>query len=151
MFQSLIHCLQAGLSGYVLYHASISVPKLQKYESKSEKAAKYSNTAAEQLQRTRSTQTVGVVAGVFSTITSLVLALHVVPSGSKNLALNVAAGLATAGASVYMGHFWDEKAKVPLMQDYNDAINSSKTIRGQLALIGMLWGVSSFFSVFDVL
>ena len=62
MFQFLIHCVQAAISGYALYHASISIPNLQKYESKSEKAAKYSKTAAEQLQRTRSTQAVGAAA-----------------------------------------------------------------------------------------
>jgi len=151
MFQFILHCLQAGLSGYVLYHASISIPNLQKYESKSKKAAKYSSTAAEQLQRTRSTQTVGAVAGVFSSVTSILLALHIISSGPKSLMLNVAAGLATAGASVHMGHFWDDKGKVPLIQDYNDAVDSSKTIRGQLALLGLLWGASSFFAIFNVL
>jgi hypothetical protein len=62
MLQFILHCTQAALSAFALYHASISIPNLQKYESKSEKAAKYSKTAAEQLQRTRSTQAVGAVA-----------------------------------------------------------------------------------------
>jgi hypothetical protein len=66
MFQFLLHCIQASLSGYALYHASISIPNLQKYESKSEKAAKYSKTAADQLQRTRSTQAVGTFAVSFN-------------------------------------------------------------------------------------
>ena len=72
MFQFLIHCIQATLSGYALYHASISIPNLQKYESKSEKAAKYSKAAAEQLQRTRSTQAVGAAAVGFTMLLSLI-------------------------------------------------------------------------------
>jgi hypothetical protein len=168
MLQFFLHCIQAGLSGYVLYHASISVPNLQQYESKSKKAAKYSQVAADQLHKTRSTQTAGTIAvsfifqplhpnltsisqGIFSTAASLLLGFHIITSGPKSLILNVAAGLATAGASVHMGGFWDEKGKVPFMTDYNDAVDSSKVIRGHLALIGLLWGVSSFFSLFEVL
>jgi hypothetical protein len=62
MIPFLLHSLQAGISGYSVYHSSISIPNLQKYESKSKTAAKYSKTAEVQLQRTRSTQAVGTVA-----------------------------------------------------------------------------------------
>ena len=62
IIQFLVHSVQAGLSGYALYHASIAIPRLQAHEAKSEKAAKYSNTAAIELSRTRKTQTAGTVA-----------------------------------------------------------------------------------------
>ena len=82
---------------------------------------------------------------------ALVLAFHLIGPGSKSLLLNVVAGLATAGASVHMGNFWDQKGKVPFVQGYNEAIESSKIIRGQLALLGLLWGVSSFSQLFGLL
>ena len=61
------------------------------------------------------------------------------------------AGLATGGASVHMGNFYDQKGKVPLVDNYNEAIESSKVVRGQLALIGLLWGLSSFLQLLGVL
>ena len=82
---------------------------------------------------------------------SIVLALGFVGSGVKGLVLNVAAGLATASGSVYMGHFWDQKGKVPFVDGYNEAVDSSKVIRGQLALLGLLWAVSSFFHLLNIL
>jgi hypothetical protein len=74
-----------------------------------------------------------------------------VGSGVKGLALNVAAGLATAGASVHMGDFYDQKGKVPLINTYNEALESSKVVRGQLALIGLLWCTSSFVQLLGAL
>jgi hypothetical protein len=62
MLQFLLHAVEIGVSGYALYHASIAIPNLQKYESKSKKAAKYLDTAARELHRTRTTQTAGTVA-----------------------------------------------------------------------------------------
>ena len=53
----IVHALQAGFSFYNLYLCSISITNFQQYEEKSEKAAQYSNTAAEQLHKTRTTQT----------------------------------------------------------------------------------------------
>jgi len=47
---------QLTFSAYNLWLASISITNLQKYEEKSKKAAEYSNTAAHELQKTRTTQ-----------------------------------------------------------------------------------------------
>jgi len=52
----IVYLIQAGFSGYNLYLSSISIRNLQKYEEKSEKAAEWSRTAADQLHRTRTTQ-----------------------------------------------------------------------------------------------
>jgi hypothetical protein len=60
--QFIVHAVQAGLSSYALYHASIAIPRLQAHEGKSEKAAQYSKTAAIELSRTRKTQTAGTIA-----------------------------------------------------------------------------------------
>jgi hypothetical protein len=53
---TLLHAAQAAYSGWNLYLASISISNLQKYEKTSEKAAQYSNNAADQLYKTRTTQ-----------------------------------------------------------------------------------------------
>lgn len=57
--QSLIHTVQISLSAYSLYLDFISIRNLQGYEEKSKKAAEWSNTAAHQLHKTRTTQASG--------------------------------------------------------------------------------------------
>jgi hypothetical protein len=56
-----LHLAQGGLSAYSLFHAYISITNLQKWESTSEKAAQYSQTAAQELHKTRTTQTSGAL------------------------------------------------------------------------------------------
>jgi hypothetical protein len=57
-----LHAFQAAFSAYNLYLSAIAVTKLQKYEEKSEKAAEWSNVAATQLHKTRTTQASGTAA-----------------------------------------------------------------------------------------
>lgn len=52
---ALINFAIAFTSAYCLYHSAQSIPKLRKYESKAEKAAKWSNTAEKRLWDTRYT------------------------------------------------------------------------------------------------
>jgi hypothetical protein len=58
---SLLHALLASFSAYTLYLSSIAIRHLQKYESTSKTAAKYSNTAEYQLHKTRTTQASGAL------------------------------------------------------------------------------------------
>jgi hypothetical protein len=51
----------SALSGYGLYLAYQNITRLQTYEKQSEKAAEWSNTAAERLKKTRSTQASGTI------------------------------------------------------------------------------------------
>jgi hypothetical protein len=53
--------LTSALSAYGLYLSYQNITRLQQYEEKSEKAAEWSNTAAQRLHKTRSTQTSGTV------------------------------------------------------------------------------------------
>lgn len=55
------HILQAALAGYGAYNSYIAVVNLREYEDASRKAAKWSNEAQRQLDKTRSTQAAGVV------------------------------------------------------------------------------------------
>jgi hypothetical protein len=57
----LLHVPQTCLSAYTIYLSSITVPKLQRYEEKSKKAAEYSDVAEHQLHKTRTTQTSGAL------------------------------------------------------------------------------------------
>jgi hypothetical protein len=53
--------LTSALSAYSLYLSYQNITRLQQYEEKSKKAAEWSNTAAQRLHKTRSTQTSGTV------------------------------------------------------------------------------------------
>ena len=55
------HLAQACLVGYTGYLSHNAITRLLGYEEKAETAAQYSNTAAEQLHKTRTTQTAGAV------------------------------------------------------------------------------------------
>ena len=59
---SLLHALQIGISTYGVYLCYNSITSLRKYEEKSERAAKWSNTAERQLYKTRVTQASGLAA-----------------------------------------------------------------------------------------
>jgi len=58
---SLLHALLASFSAYTLYLSTTAIRHLQKYESTSKTAAKYSNTAEHQLHKTRTTQASGAL------------------------------------------------------------------------------------------
>ena len=68
---ALPHAAQAILSCYGLYHSYQCIMKLRQYEERSKKAAKYSNIAAEQLYRTRTTQASAAIAVRFPHATPL--------------------------------------------------------------------------------
>ena len=59
-FSEILHTLQAVCSAYGTYLSYRSIASLRKYEEKSEKAAKWSNTAEQQLYKTRITQASGL-------------------------------------------------------------------------------------------
>ena len=60
-----LHFAQACVAGYGLYVSYISITNLRKYEKKSEQAAKYSQSAANQLHKMRTTQGAGAIAVKF--------------------------------------------------------------------------------------
>lgn len=50
-----------ALTTYTLHLSYNNITRLQQYEERSEKAAKYSNTVAQRLSKTRKTQTSGTL------------------------------------------------------------------------------------------
>ncbi len=61
-FAATYHLAQAGLCAYTGYMSYTAITKLQQYEEKSKKLAKFSSIAAEQLHKTRTTQASGAIA-----------------------------------------------------------------------------------------
>jgi cytochrome c-type biogenesis protein CcmH/NrfG len=69
-FMRIVHLGQALLSSYGALHSYLAVTNLQKYESTSEKLAEWSKDAANELHKTRTTQTTAALA----------VRLHPIPS-----------------------------------------------------------------------
>ncbi|KAK0622662.1 hypothetical protein B0T14DRAFT_405133, partial [Immersiella caudata] len=140
-FLSKILCLGiACTSAYSLYHSSQSIPKLRKYEEKAEKAAKWSNTAERRLWDTRYT----VGAGVASALASLLYAFNLLfisgPSRTfSGIFWAAALCLGDFAASGYLRSFWAKERKVPLMDEYNDAISHSMTVMSLSDVLAYLW------------
>jgi hypothetical protein len=53
--------------------------------------------------------------------------------------------VAVAYSSRYMRDFWAKKAKIPLVDDYNHAIEDSVNVIGLLDLLVVGWGVLLLF------
>jgi hypothetical protein len=85
MISFLLHVLQSAIGGYALYHSSISIPNLQKYDGKSKSASKYFQSIANERHSTRTTQAAGAIAVSLSCepcSPSILIELGSVPNGS---------------------------------------------------------------------
>ncbi|PSK46090.1 hypothetical protein C1H76_8847 [Elsinoe australis] len=143
-YAEILHIGQATLAGYGIYVSWISITNLRQYEEKSEKAAKWSNEAARQLHTTRTTQAAGMVAAVLNLGASLFLATswHLIPRKYRILA-SPAMLLVTLLARGYMYNFWTEKAKVPMVDGYNEAIDKTKYLIVTLQYLEYSWVLTS--------
>lgn len=160
-----VNVLQAAFSAYNLYLSSICITKLQKYEEKSEKAAEWSNTAAKQLHKTRTTQASGTAAvcppflcllhtnrtlKILCSFVSSVAVLFYSSSTFSGLAVALVNVVALTAARAHVGEFWKGKAKIPLpgTGDYNDAISITQEIRLNSAYLAASWCVAGVLSLF---
>ncbi|KIW06194.1 uncharacterized protein PV09_02674 [Verruconis gallopava] len=144
-FQTNIHMAQAGLSAYSLFHAYISITNLRKWESTSERAAQYSKTAAQELHKTRTTQTSGALAILCSLSCALFTIGWPLDSASGRIALNAFNAGVCALAQLHVSNFWSQKGKIPMVQSYNDAINSTLIIKRQLGILAIAWLLTTLF------
>jgi len=147
-FMRLIHLGQALLSGYGALHSYIAVTNLQKYEKTSEKLAEWSKDAANELHKTRTTQTTAALAILLSTLASLTLAIT--PSSLPPVAVYAASPCLVIMVLLARGHvknYWapsDGKTvglKVPLpnMGAYNDAQRATEKLLEVLQWIEWSW------------
>ncbi|OCK80747.1 hypothetical protein K432DRAFT_381917 [Lepidopterella palustris CBS 459.81] len=130
----------SALSAYGLYISYLCISKLRQYEERSEKAAKWSNTAADQLYKTRATQTSAAVAVLVSFVTSTALGFGSVGPGFVGTVLRIGNVIAVVAAMVHVKGFWDGKAKVPFVEGYNEAIESTEELIMVLGYLAAGWG-----------
>jgi hypothetical protein len=87
-----------------------------------------------------------------SIISALVLAFHLISANTlKSFFVNIFVALATLAASMYIGENWGGKNKIPGVTNYNDAVQSTKTVRGQLALLSLTWGATAVVELWAIM
>ncbi|KAJ9142993.1 hypothetical protein NKR23_g6891 [Pleurostoma richardsiae] len=128
------------VSGFALYHSQSSVPKLRKYEEKAEKAAEWSTFAEKRLWDTRYTVGAGFVATLLSLLTALITCASTMGSGPYFVVWTALLAGGQRYASQYMRSFWVDKAKLPMMDEYNEAISDSINVSGLLDVLTVGWG-----------
>ncbi|KAK5012943.1 hypothetical protein BJ546DRAFT_951390 [Cryomyces antarcticus] len=138
-----LHSIQACLGAYGLYLSYISITDLQRYEEKSEKAAKYSTTAEHQLHKTRTTQVSGALTITTSLAASLTLAYLSTSSPTLlKFAINPALAAGALFARAHISNFWRGKAKVPFVGGFNEAISRTGELQTLLAWLAGSWAVT---------
>jgi len=157
--------LTSALSGYGLFLSYGNITRLQQYEKQSEKAAEWSNTAAQRLHKTRTTQTSGTISvrlhqhqhqqdcnDYILTCTSQLIISFLTPivalSTSDPTYLVSAAAANTAVlvfARQHMANFWNEKeqTRVPFVQKFKDAVSGSEHVVQILGVLGASWAVTA--------
>ncbi|KAF2650314.1 hypothetical protein K491DRAFT_720859 [Lophiostoma macrostomum CBS 122681] len=142
----LVHILV--YSAYALNISYETITRLQKYEEQSEKAAEWSNTAAERLRKTRTTQGSGAISIATSVVTALTLLLPFVPIRSRKAHLALS-GINTGTlllSRFYMAQFWNDRnqVQVPFVQKFNEAIKQSERLVRILGVLSASWAIAGW-------
>ncbi|KAL8993050.1 MAG: hypothetical protein Q9169_006630 [Polycauliona sp. 2 TL-2023] len=136
--------LAIGISAISLYAAQrsyIAITNLQKYEERSEQAAKHSKTAANELNKTRQTQGTSAGAIALSALSSItIIARITLGSSIPKASLSILNIVVLGAAFTHNRSFWKAKAKVPFVGGFNEGIEKSKEIRQLLFVLGLAWG-----------
>ncbi|KAL6243868.1 hypothetical protein RBB50_009302 [Rhinocladiella similis] len=135
---SLYHAVQTCVGAYTGLFSAMAIYNLKQREEQSERAAQYSTTAANQLHKTRTTQTSGAVATISSVVSSIILAIG---TGGRKfpLLLSVVNAVGIALAYQHMAEFWKNKAKVPFIHDYNEGITASNRMIQAFQVLAGSW------------
>ena len=160
---SLITTIPAVLLGILSAHGAFisykTVTRLRAYESTSEKAAEWSNTAAQRLRKTRTTQT-GAAISVrcpplplpttpqltctkvgLSLLTAFTLFIY--PTFSP-VVLAVVNATTLSLSREHMQNFWNSKnqAQVPFVEKFNLAIKGSEELVTIQQLLALGWAMA---------
>lgn len=129
-----------------MFYSAQSIPKLRRYEAKAEKAAEWSNVAEKRLWDTRYT----VGAGFATTLLSLISSYYFAFFTTSAFGILWAALLAAVeyGVVRYMNSFWGDKRKVPLMDDYNNAISDTAAVMGLSEALAVGWAGMAALKIF---
>ncbi|KAK5172565.1 uncharacterized protein LTR77_002685 [Saxophila tyrrhenica] len=160
LFLTLQHALQVVLAGYALRHSYVAITKLRKYEATTKKAAKWSDEAQQQLNKTRTTQGAGAITAVVSLLASLTLiALPNFFSGRTRSFVSPTLLVLVIGARRYIKSFWapgdaDSKGKdkgtvvpLPKMEEYNEAVQKTEDLLKCLEYLEYSWVITSVFGL----
>jgi hypothetical protein len=79
---------------------------------------------------------------------SALYAVFVAGSGMWSVVRPLALAAADIYAARYMDSFWADKAKVPLMDEYNAAISESHSVISLIKLSGVLWAAMGVLRLF---
>ncbi|EME47947.1 hypothetical protein DOTSEDRAFT_69768 [Dothistroma septosporum NZE10] len=163
-----MHVTQLFLAVYGASVSYVAVTKLQQYEETSKKLAEWSNTAANELHKTRTTQTSGALAIIASILASGTLAFFpsALPSWarmgaysslSKRYRLLTIIGLSPAllvGVLFARGHikkYWTPRdgknvTRIPLpkMGEYNVALQQTEVLLQILEFLEYSWVATAF-------
>lgn len=173
LYRTFYHVGQATASVYSGLLSAMAIYNLQKGEDRTEQAAQYSNLAANQLHKTRTTQTSGVLAvrvnsqiksrsrkltsWPMQTLSSLASAVYLAATQESDsrttmlLLISTVNSLGLALAYNHLTNFWRGKAKVPLMTDYNDGVTASNRLRYFLAGLSASWGLIALVYLWDAI
>ncbi|KIX97726.1 uncharacterized protein Z520_06504 [Fonsecaea multimorphosa CBS 102226] len=143
------HAVQACGSVYVAMLSAMAIYNLRQWEPQTESASRYSNAAARQLHKTRTTEASGVLATLFSLVSSVILVVAV-SSGRNSMPFLLSA--ANAGALVlaynHIANFWHGRPTVPLASSYNDGVRSTKQMLQALGGLTISWAASTVIYLF---
>jgi len=138
-FISALYTGQALLSTYGLYHSYVSITNLMQYEEKSKKAAEWSNTAAHQLRKTRTTQATGAGAIITSLTAAVVLLIRPSLTATTIALIHVGISCVALAAATHIGNFWDGKARVPFVGGYNEGMRRTQALKNMLQVLAGTW------------
>ncbi|KAF1985326.1 hypothetical protein K402DRAFT_357926 [Aulographum hederae CBS 113979] len=143
----LVYVAQTVFAGNASYKSYIAISNLIQYEERTKQAAQYSDTAAIELRKTRTTQGAGVVAEL-STIISAIYLFTTTSSEKTKLSLSAANVLLCLAVRAHVAGHWKDRAKVPLVKGFNDAITASNELIDHLAILAGSWIVAFGLGVF---
>ncbi|KAF2760947.1 hypothetical protein EJ05DRAFT_473522 [Pseudovirgaria hyperparasitica] len=141
------HGYQAYISSRILRSSYVAIMNLRVHEKETEKAAKYSETVADQLRKIRTTQASGVVTGLISLISSVYLIYSGTTANSLSLSspqllLSIANISFSAAASRYIAGFWAHSTRVPFVESYNEALRRTDDVVSALQSSAAAWLLS---------
>lgn len=133
------------LSAPAFNNAYVASSNFLEYEETAKKAAQYSQTADDQLWKTRYTMGAGAIASVVSLASAAFLMLNGFLGGAGTIGVGVAVVnvFTVMGVNSYIRGHWSGSARIPLKgaTQYNDGVRATERLMGNLGRLAIGWAV----------
>lgn len=133
------------LSAPAFNNAYVASTNFLEYEDTAKKAAQYSQTADDQLWKTRYTMGAGAIASVVSLASAAFMTLNGILGGAGTIGLGVAVVnvFTVMGVNSYIRNFWGGSARIPMKgaRQYNDGVRATERLMGNLGRMAIGWAV----------